>query len=98
MGLLDSLDRAAPPADLSPPRQALWWLAKGGWAVGPEWERAHAICQRQEGQRDHDLVHALAHLVEGDPGNADYWFRRAGKARLSGDAGAEWARLEPLIR
>lgn len=78
------------PEGLSPPLQALWWLRKGGFAVGPEWERAHAICQSHEGEPAHDLAHAVAHLVEGDLFNADYWFRRAGHARRSDQAEAEW--------
>jgi hypothetical protein len=28
-------------------------------------------------------VHALLHLIEGDVGNAGYWFARAGKPRRS---------------
>ncbi len=49
--LLDSLDAAEPPAGLSPPLQALWWLRKGGLRPGAEWERAHAICQRAGSRR-----------------------------------------------
>ena len=90
-------DATAPPPDLTPPRQALWWLAKGGWRVGADWARAHDICQSAEGARDHDLVHGLAHLIEGDLGNAAYWYRRAGLARGSDDPRAEWHRLAALI-
>ena len=92
-----SLDADAPPDGLSPPEAALWWLAKGDWRVGPEWERAHLICQSAEGERGHDLVHAVAHLVEGDTPNASYWFRRAGTATASDDARAEWDRVAGLL-
>ena len=44
-----TFDAAEPPAALAPPLQALWWLKKGGLATGPEWERAHEICQAAEG-------------------------------------------------
>ena len=54
--LRESLEAAAPPADVSAPLQALWWLKKGGFAVGKEWERAHEICQGHEGTREYDLA------------------------------------------
>jgi len=93
VGLLDTLDLAAPPGAIAPPLAALWWLMKGGLAPGPAWDRAHAICQRREGDPAHDLVHGFAHWIEGDIGNADYWYQRAGERR--GDSGlrAEWERL-----
>ncbi|TYC49491.1 hypothetical protein FMN50_24210 [Rhodobacterales bacterium] len=69
--------------------QALWWLKKGGLSVGPEWEQAHMICQEAEGELPHDWIHALCHLIEGDTGNAAYWFRRAGKPVVR-DAAALW--------
>jgi hypothetical protein len=90
--LAASLGADAPPAGLSPPLAALWWLAKGGLAVGPAWERAHEICQAHEGTRGCDLVHALAHLIEGDAGNAGYWYRRAGSP-VGQDPAAEWERI-----
>jgi len=88
-----SLDQDAPPATLTRPQQALWWLKKGGLEVGPEWERAHDIVQSAEGDRAHDAVHALVHLVEGDVSNADYWARRAGAKPGVVDKIAEWERL-----
>jgi hypothetical protein len=81
-----------PPADLSLPLQALWWLKKGGLALGPAWEKAHAICQQDEGNRDYDLVHALAHWIEGDDSNAGYWYRRVGAERAATIA-EEWERI-----
>lgn len=42
-------------------------------------DAAHEIAQDREGDPDHDLLHALFHRREGDYGNADYWFARAGK-------------------
>jgi hypothetical protein len=86
-----TFDTPEPPASLSPPLQALWWLRKGGLATGPEWERAHAICQTAEGTPDYDRVHALAHWIEGDRSNSDYWYRRSGAHRRGGDIEAEWA-------
>lgn len=90
MSLLDTLSQDQPPEGLASAVQALWWLAKGGYRLGPEWERAHEICQSAEGERDHDLVHALAHLIEGDRFNSDYWYRRAGSKRRHDDPASEW--------
>jgi len=79
-----------PSQDLSQPLQALWWLKKGDFKLGAEWEQAHAICQIAEGNKAHDWVHALAHWIEGDEQNSAYWYRRVGKERTSDDPGVEW--------
>jgi hypothetical protein len=86
------LDNDVPPADLTPPLQALWWLKKGGLAMGPEWQKAHELCQRNEGDGACDLVHALAHWIEGDMANASYWYRRVGDTRAA-SIEAEWERI-----
>jgi hypothetical protein len=83
---------------LTEPLQALWWLRKGGLALGPEWEKAHELCQRHEGDHAYDLVHALAHWIEGDMGNAGYWYRRVKRSRAA-SVEAEWnAIAEQLLR
>lgn len=64
--------------------QALWWAGKG------DWERAHQCAQQQEGDPACDWVHAYLHRVEGDLGNAGYWYRRAGKPAAAGPLAAEW--------
>ncbi len=84
--------QADQPDSLTPPLQALWWLKKGGLAMGTEWQKAHDICQTAEGQHDYDLVHALAHWIEGDMGNASYWYRRVGEQRAA-DIPSEWNRI-----
>lgn len=81
-----------PPNELSAPLQALWWLKKGGLKVGPEWHEAHEICQSAEGEPAHDWVHALCHLIEGDHGNAGYWFRRAGQP-VESDVESLWQKI-----
>ena len=75
------------PGWLSPPLLALWHAARG------EWDAAHAIAQQQEGDPSHDWVHAHLHRVEGDLGNAGYWYRRAGKPMAKGDLAAERATI-----
>lgn len=84
------LSGTEPPADLLRPLQALWWLAKGDFTVGPAWTRAHEIAQASEGLAEYDRVHGLLHWVEGDEANADYWYRRAGTARAGADVRADW--------
>jgi hypothetical protein len=78
-----SLEADAPPPGLAPPLRALWHAARGGWNA------AHAIAQAREGDPAHDWVHAHLHRVEGDLGNAGYWYRRAGRPVAQGDPGAE---------
>ncbi len=60
----------------SPPQQALALLRQGSFKIGNDWEKSHAICQTAEGTFEYDLVHALAHWIEGDMGNRDYWYSR----------------------
>jgi hypothetical protein len=62
-------------AECAPPKggralSALWWAAKG------HWDRAHEIVQDDAG-REAAWVHAYLHRVEGDLGNAAYWYRHA---------------------
>ena len=44
-----------------------------------DWQKAHAIVQNDETELGF-WAHGIAHLLEGDLGNARYWFRRAGRA------------------
>jgi hypothetical protein len=88
--VVSTLDWSEPPKDLSGPLQALWWLKKGGLVVGPEWEKAHALVQTAEGVAAFDWIHALMHWIEADMGNADYWYRRAGRKRSKPSVSAEW--------
>jgi hypothetical protein len=81
-----TLSNAAPAPDLAPPLQALWWAAKG------DWNRAHNIVQDEE-SGDAAWVHAYLHRVEGDLGNAGYWYRRASKPVATDSLDAEWERI-----
>ena len=58
----------------------------------PDWEKAHALCQQSEGTYEYDLVHALAHWIEGDEANAAYWYRRVGGKRAE-TIQEEWERV-----
>lgn len=80
---------APPPALVD----ALARLAADGFAMGPAWEQAHALAQSREGEPTHDRLHALLHRIEGDAGNAGYWYRRAGGAPFQGSFADEAAAL-----
>jgi hypothetical protein len=81
-----SLTDTQPPADLSTLLQALWHEARG------DWNRAHEILQHDD-SADGAWVHAYLHRVEGDAGNAAYWYRRAGKPVSLQSLGDEWNSL-----
>ena len=81
-----SLDGAAPAPDLNAPLAGLWWAAKG------DWDRAHKIVQ-DESSREAAWVHAYLHRVEGDLGNAGYWYRQAGQIAAKDSLEAEWERM-----
>src|SRR5437016_13337492 len=81
-----ALSNDAPPKNLSPALEALWWAGKG------EWDRAHEIVQ-DESSRDAAWVHAYLHRVEGDLGNAGYWYRQAHRPVASEPLEAEWAAI-----
>lgn len=82
----NSLAEPAPRAGLSLVLQALWWDAKG------DWDKAHECAQAQD-DKEGAHVHAYLHRKEGDPSNADYWYRRAGKKAFVGGLAEEWEEL-----
>jgi hypothetical protein len=63
-------------------RQAVALLARG------DWKAAHAIVQDDEESRLACWAHGIVHLMEGDPANARYWYRRAGRV-FRGDVSIE---------
>lgn len=85
-----SLDGAAPAPSLSAPLAGLWWAAKG------DWDRAHQIVQDESG-REAAWVHAYLHRVEGDLGNAGYWYRQAGQVAAKDSLEAEWQRVAATL-
>ena len=79
----------APPEGLSPELTALWHTG------AKHWDRAHDIAQdipTTTGSR----IHGLLHAIEGDFGNSDYWYRKAGKTPIRKEQiESEW---EDLVR
>ena len=48
-------------------------------ALAGDWEKAHLIVQDHEDNRLANWIHAIVHRMEGDLGNARYWYDRAGR-------------------
>jgi len=46
-------------------------------ALAGEWDAAHQLVQRHEDDATAAWIHAVLHKLEGDLGNARYWYRRA---------------------
>jgi hypothetical protein len=72
-------------------RQAAALLERG------DWQAAHAIVQDDEDSRLSCWAHAIVHVMEGDPANARYWYRKAGR-EFSADVAAEIAALSAELR
>jgi hypothetical protein len=81
-----SLSNAVPSKALEPALKALWWAKKG------DWERAHRIVM-DEHSREAAWVHGYLHRLEGDEGNAGYWYRQAQRRPAAGALDAEWAAI-----
>ena len=70
-----------PPADVY--LQSLWYDANG------DWHRAHQLIQDTNDNKA-AWIHAYLHRKEGDVGNADYWYHRAGRKRPAVSLDEEW--------
>ena len=66
------LDRDEPPPGATPMLRAIWHGLRG------DWDAAHELAQAQD-DAEGAWVHAWLHRIEGDLGNADHWYRRAGR-------------------
>jgi hypothetical protein len=71
------------PDNLSLELQTLWFAGTG------DWETAHQLIQDEPGANA-ALLHAYLHRVEGDAGNAAYWYRRAGETMPNLALAEEW--------
>lgn len=81
----------SPPARLSPELEALWHTKAGNW------DAAHEITQDIP-SRHGSWIHALLHTIEGDMGNAAYWYHRAGRDPIrKTEIEKEWTRLVQAI-
>lgn len=87
-----TLDGDEPPPFATPVLHAVWHGLRG------DWDAAHELAQAQD-DPEGAWVHAWLHRIEGDLGNAEYWYQRAGRQPrhdATRDEGLEIARA--LIR
>lgn len=82
----DQFSREEVTAFHSPELLALWLERKG------DWDGAHRIVQEILSSSA-ARVHAYLHRVEGDNGNAAYWYNRAGVSFYHGPLKEEWEML-----
>jgi hypothetical protein len=80
-----TLSDSEPPA-VTPALRAMWHAANG------HWDEAHRIAQDITDQSG-AWVHAHLHRVEGDSGNARYWYRQADQIEAQESLEAEWSRI-----
>jgi hypothetical protein len=85
-----SLTAETAPRGLAPSLAALWWAKRG------DWDKAHKIVM-DEGGRDAAWVHAWLHRVEGDAGNAAYWYRAAKRPVAAGGHETEWKAIAAAL-
>lgn len=81
-----SIESGRPPEGMDHALAAMWYDARG------DWDAAHAEAQAQEDAAG-AWVHAYLHRVEGDPSNAAYWYRRAGRPICQDPLDTEWATI-----
>ena len=70
--------------------EALWWAARD------DWTHAHEAAQSDDGASA-AWVHAYLHRVEGDLGNARYWYARAGKPVPTMPLHDEWRAIAAAL-
>jgi len=85
-----SLSQSSPPSIVTDHLKALWYDAKGNW------EESHNIVQ-DIGDANAAWIHAYLHRKEGDIGNADYWYSRAGKKRPAASLEQEWENIATAL-
>ena len=81
--LLNWKEAGSFPDDIPPLLQALLLESTGDWV------NAHKIAQN-EPSSDGSWVHAYLHRVEGDLGNASYWYHNAGRSMPEMSMEEEW--------
>ena len=61
-----------------------------------DWAKAHAVVQNDPSSMG-CWAHGIVHMLEGDLGNARYWYRRAGQPEATDALDAEWRRLADAL-
>lgn len=83
---LSEFKSSADPAGLSVELEALWYDGKGNW------DKSHEVIQ-DVNSKNAAWIHAYLHRKEGDLGNAQYWYSRAGKTMPKVSLDEEWRSL-----
>lgn len=60
------------------------------------WDEAHDMVQPHSDEMS-CLIHAYLHRLEGDFGNARYWYRRAGQTMPNNTEAQELSRLREML-
>ena len=67
-------------------------------AIAGDWDGAHKIAQQDEADPTSCWIHAVLHKIEGDAGNARYWYRLAGQSyEAFADPKAELAAIKAVL-
>ena len=86
-----ALEDSSPPEGMTLEAEAVWHVKAGNWQV------SHDIAQDLPGKLG-SWIHAHLHLIEGDRGNAGYWYARAGRPACEPDEiEAEWRELAAAV-
>jgi hypothetical protein len=68
-------------------------------ALAGDWQAAHVVAQEHEGDAVANWLHAVVHRMEGDLGNARYWYGRCGRVLRPGVSAADELReIEAVLR
>ena len=63
-------------------------------ALAGQWDAAHQLVQQYEDDATAAWIHAVLHKIEGDLGNARYWYHRANQlGHVADEPRAELAAL-----
>jgi hypothetical protein len=54
-------------------------------ALAAQWDAAHQLVRQYEEDDTAAWIHAVLHKIEGDPGNARYWYHRANQIQHFAD-------------
>ena len=64
-------------------------------ALAGKWDAAHQLVQQYEDDATAAWIHAVLHKIEGDSGNARYWYHRAGRLdRVADEPRAELGAIQ----
>jgi hypothetical protein len=85
--------QASPPSS-----RAAELRAAVGRALEGDWQAAHAVAQRFGDDPAACWLHAVVHRMEGDLGNARYWYSRCGRSLREGlSAGDELVEIASAL-